>query len=150
MCELEKTGGKGLRAWEKRMRKVGVFVTGFSSSYLSLSLSPISTPSAIFPPPYFHRSLSLIVSPSFFYHLFSLPLTSIPPSPSLTTHPPTNQQNPSPHSTLTFPPHRSLYHLFSPPQYSRQEKPMRPTERCAKADKKMKRESKQGPPEPQL
>ncbi len=97
------------------MRKVGVFVTGFSSSYLSLSLSPISTPSAIFPPPYFHRSLSLIVSPSFFYHLFSLPLTSIPPSPSLTTHPPTNQQNPSPHSTLTFPPHRSLYHLFSPP-----------------------------------
>lgn len=134
-------GEKGLRAWKKRRRKVGVFVTGFSSSYLSLSLSPISTSSVIFhppAPPYFHRSLSLS-------HCFSIVLLSSLLPPPLITHPP----------TLTFPPIvlstiSSLPPFPKTPQYSRQERPMRPTEHCAKADKKMKRESKQGPPETQL
>lgn len=113
-------GEKGLRAWEKRRRKVDVFVTGFSSSYLSISprfLLP--QPSSPPPPPKFSSrslTLSLIISPSFFYHLFSLPLTSIPPSPPLITHPPTHpptKPSPSQHPHLS--PHRSLYHLSPPP-----------------------------------
>jgi len=147
-------GEKGLRAWEKRRRKVDVFVTGFSSSYLSISPRfLIPKPSSPPPPPKFSSrslTLSLIISPSFFYHLFSLPLTSIPPSPPLITHPPTHQQNPAPHSTLTFPPIVLSTIFPPPPQYSSQERPMRLTEHCAKADKKTKRESKQGPPETQL
>ncbi len=131
---------KGLRAWEKRRRKAGVFVTGFSSSYLSLSLPDFYSLSHL-PPPLFSSlslSLSLIVSPSFLYHLFSLPLTSIPPSPPLITHPPTNKPQPLTAPPSPFPPSFSLPSLPPPPQktpqYSRQERPMRPRERCAKED----------------
>lgn len=109
--------------------------------FLSLSFSPrflLPQPSS---PPLFSSlslSLSLIVSPSFLYHLFSLPLTSIPPSPPLITHPPTNKPQPLTAPPSPFPPSFSLPSLPPPPQktpqYSRQERPMRPRERCAKED----------------
>lgn len=82
---------KGLRAWEKRKRKVGVFVTGFSSSYLSLSPRFLLPQPSFTPPP--PPNIFIALSLSLFLH----------------------QQTPAPHSTLTFPPSFSLPSLLSPP-----------------------------------
>lgn len=122
--------------------------------FLSLSFSPrflLPQPSS---PPLFSSlslSLSLIVSPSFLYHLFSLPLTSIPPSPPLITHPPTNKPQPLTAPPSPFPPSFSLPSLPPPPKKPPNIRDKK--DQCGQENvvrKRMRRESKQGPPETQL